>query len=282
MQLIAGSALLILGIGALIFPIANLSAIAYPILWWGIILLLDFYNFRYWKESLIREDAKKFYLIIIPLSAIFWLYYEVVNLFYPQWNYSGIIPGIPMRIVLSLLSFGTVIPIIIELLWVFVGPFQTIAVSAMWRTFIQNNKLIIIIMGFVCATLPFYNTYFYANQLMWLGPMLMLMPFVASSGKDEMEYRRFWIYAIVTGLLSGALWEFLNFWAGGKWQYTILPDTLRIFEMPIYGYIGFVPFALSTLALYVYAKNFIKTKLTLSLSLYLIAIMLSYVFVSSI
>lgn len=279
MQLIAGSALLVLGIGALIFPITNLSAVAYPILWWGIIFLLDFYNFKYWKTSLMREDAKKFWLIIVPLSAIFWLYYEMANLFYPQWDYSGIVAGIPTRIVLSLLSFGTVIPIVVELLWIFIGSLQKISVSDAGEALLRDHKAVFIAIGLACTTLPFYSTYFYANQLMWLGPLLIFLPFVAS---PSVEYKRFWAYAVVTGLVSGVLWEFLNFWAGGKWQYIILPNTPHIFEMPIYGYIGFIPFALSTIVLYVYAKNFIQAKLVSGFLLYLAAIILSYVFVVSV
>jgi hypothetical protein len=279
MQLIAGSALLILGIGALIFPIMNLSAIAYPILWWGIIFLLDFYNFRYWKTSLMREDAKKFWLIIVPLSAIFWLYYEFVNLVYPQWGYIGIITGTAGRVGLSLLSFGTVIPIIVELLWIFKGPFQGIPVSAALYAEISRYKLFFVIAGIVAATLPFYSGYFYANQLMWVGPLIILLPFTAFVSERS---NRFWIYTTIAGAVSGVLWEFLNFWAGGKWQYAILPDALHIFEMPILGYIGFIPFAFSTVALYLLAKNFIEAKLVSGLLLYAVAIGLSYLFVIAI
>ncbi len=47
------------------------------------------------------------------------------------------------------------------------------------------------------------------------------------------------------------LWEFWNYWAATKWTYTVpyLGD-VKIFEMPILGYLGFPPFALECYAMY--------------------------------
>jgi hypothetical protein len=54
------------------------------------------------------------------------------------------------------------------------------------------------------------------------------------------------------GLLCGGLWEFWNFWAFPKWIYDIPAlDFFPIFEMPILGYGGYVPFAWSVLQLVV-------------------------------
>ena len=50
------------------------------------------------------------------------------------------------------------------------------------------------------------------------------------------------------GGLCGFCWEFWNFWASTKWTYD-LPflgslENLRIFEMPMMGFLGFFPFAI--------------------------------------
>ena len=48
------------------------------------------------------------------------------------------------------------------------------------------------------------------------------------------------------GLICGFLWEFWNFWAYPKWEYEIpLLGFGKVFEMPILGYGGYVPFAWS-------------------------------------
>jgi hypothetical protein len=50
------------------------------------------------------------------------------------------------------------------------------------------------------------------------------------------------------GLTCGLLWEFWNYWAAAKWTYD-LPflgplEPYRLFEMPLLGFAGFLPFAL--------------------------------------
>ena len=53
------------------------------------------------------------------------------------------------------------------------------------------------------------------------------------------------------GLLCGFMWEFWNYWAGSKWTYTIpFFGNYKVFEMPILGFLGFIPFALECWILY--------------------------------
>jgi len=43
----------------------------------------------------------------------------------------------------------------------------------------------------------------------------------------------------------GVLWEFWNYWSGAKWIYAIpFFNYWKVFEMPLVGYLGFMPFAL--------------------------------------
>ena len=277
MEFLIGLILSTFGIAALFYSFGAISAVVYPIIWWGIIFIIDVINFWRWKKSLIHGYTKQFFLLMVPLSTLFWLYYEFVNIAYPQWIYIGIISDISVRVILSVVSFGTVIPIIVEIFWFLNGPFQVLPFSDFNLAVIKKYRPSLIIFGFVFSTLPFYSGYFYLNQLMWLGPFLVFLPFVA--GSSESENKDFWWLAVATGLASGLLWEFLNFWAGGKWQYIILPNAPHIFEMPIYGYIGFVPFAFSTVALYLLAKKYFPASFTTGAVVYALAIITSYVFV---
>jgi hypothetical protein len=53
------------------------------------------------------------------------------------------------------------------------------------------------------------------------------------------------------GLLCGVVWEFWNYWAGAKWSYSIpFFNKWKIFEMPVLGFLGFLPFALECWVLY--------------------------------
>ena len=53
------------------------------------------------------------------------------------------------------------------------------------------------------------------------------------------------------GLTCGFFWELWNFYSYPKWVYTVpFVDFWRIFEMPLLGYGGYLPFALELFAMY--------------------------------
>ena len=58
--------------------------------------------------------------------------------------------------------------------------------------------------------------------------------------------------------MCGVLWEFWNYWAATKWTYTVpyLGD-LKIFEMPVLGYLGFPPFALECYAMWHWVRGWL-------------------------
>jgi hypothetical protein len=60
------------------------------------------------------------------------------------------------------------------------------------------------------------------------------------------------INLMVAGFACGVVWECWNYWARTKWIYTvpILPN-LKLFEMPLPGYLGFPAFALECFTMYV-------------------------------
>jgi hypothetical protein len=59
----------------------------------------------------------------------------------------------------------------------------------------------------------------------------------------------------LSGFLCGVLWEFWNYWSRAKWQYTVpIMEHLKIFEMPVPGYLGFPAFALECFTMYVFLR----------------------------
>ncbi len=57
------------------------------------------------------------------------------------------------------------------------------------------------------------------------------------------------ITTLLSGLICGVLWEIWNFWSISKWVYTVpFFENLKIFEMPLPGYLGFLFFAVGTIA----------------------------------
>ena len=96
----------------------------------------------------------------------------------------------------------------------------------------------------------------------WLGFVLLLDPLNARAGRPsflaawragDRAFVRRWL---VAGLVCGVLWEFWNYWALARWRYVGVPvfPSVRLFEMPLVGYLGFPPFALEVFAMYHFVR----------------------------
>ena len=100
----------------------------------------------------------------------------------------------------------------------------------------------------------------YLAAPVWLGFIFLLDPINARLGADSLLHgpRGRTANLALSGVLCGALWEFWNYWAGAKWHYAvpILPN-LRVFEMPILGYLGFPPFALECFTMYIFLRTLV-------------------------
>ena len=100
-------------------------------------------------------------------------------------------------------------------------------------------------------------------SLIWLGVFFVLDPLNYSRGAPSIirdwengNPRRFFLL-LTAGLLCGLLWEFWNFWAASKWVYTVpFFDQLKIFEMPVAGFLGFPPFAVEAFVFYNFLSLF--------------------------
>ena len=66
---------------------------------------------------------------------------------------------------------------------------------------------------------------------------------------------------LASGLLCGFLWEFWNYWALSKWTYTVpYFGNIKIFEMPVLGFLGFPPFAVECWAIYILVRWLLQPK----------------------
>ena len=94
----------------------------------------------------------------------------------------------------------------------------------------------------------------YLAAPVWLGFIFLLDPINASLGTETLTRERI-INLSWSGLLCGVLWELWNFWSRAKWHYTVpILEHLKIFEMPVPGYLGFPAFALECFTMYVFVR----------------------------
>ena len=230
-----------------------------PACWWGYILVLDAVIGKVRGKSLIRNNFPLF-LYQLVFSLLFWCVFEVNNLHLRNWKYVDLPPH-PIESILGMaLSFATILPGLFftaEVIDVS-GVFKKIKLPPLQVS--SRLSYILIFLGIFCLVLPMMlpgRQAAYLFILIWLGWIFFLDPINYYSGTQSVlgdlsrgEGNR--IAALfASGLICGFLWEFWNFRAGSKWVYTApFTSGIKIFEMPVTGFLGFLPFALEFFAAY--------------------------------
>jgi hypothetical protein len=101
----------------------------------------------------------------------------------------------------------------------------------------------------------------YLAAPVWMGFIFLLDPINSWLGGESLlddcrsgQYNRV-VNLVLSGFLCGVLWEFLNYWSRSKWHYTVpIMENVKIFEMPLPGYLGFPAFALECFTMYVFVR----------------------------
>ncbi len=250
------------------FSIAHrISVWTTPICWWGYIFLLDAVIFKIKGNSLICSRRKNF-LLQLPLSIIIWLLFEVYNLHLANWKYIGL-PTHPLELYLGTgLSFATIMPglflttELLEILHVF-NKFRIAKLKV-------TNRIIYsgVVLGFIFIMAPLLISGNYAKYLfglVWTGFVMLLEPIVYSSNGDSLlrDLENGVLTRILNlfaaGFICGLLWEFWNFWAASKWVYTApFMEDIKVFEMPVVGFLGFGPFAWEYFVMYNFSRLLFK------------------------
>ena len=91
----------------------------------------------------------------------------------------------------------------------------------------------------------------YLFPFLWISPLLFVLGLQMAWGKSLiLSALREGYWQVITipacaALVCGFFWEMWNFYSAAKWEYTIpFVDRFHVFEMPILGYSGYLPFGL--------------------------------------
>jgi hypothetical protein len=175
---------------------------------------------------------------------VVWLVYEALNLPAPQWRYRGDVPGLWGKVLFGFIAFSTVVPIMVESWWLVAGR-QCVPAGLLGRS--RRHHWVLIAAAAAVAIVPLVNDFFWLNQGIWLIPALVLLPFVRAEPCSAIHFTRALVFS---ALLAGLAWEAFNYPARTHWEYLILPHVPHLFYMPLPGYLGFIPFAVSTMAVH--------------------------------
>jgi hypothetical protein len=233
----------------------------YCFAWWSYILLADNLLLRLRGRSLLVGRRRELWQML-PLSVFIWLIFEAFNFIIGNWSYTIAPLETWQRWLGYVVSFATVLPGIfvtselVELLFGRLsGPFASEYHVASPQKKSAASPMFISFGIFLTAAPLIWPKYFF--PAVWVGPILLFDPLleyfgIRSLGSDIFAGNRRRVWSLMLGgLLCGLMWEFWNYWAGSRWIYTIpFFGEWKIFEMPILGFLGFIPFALECWILY--------------------------------
>ncbi|MBM4273850.1 MAG: hypothetical protein FJ134_05235 [Deltaproteobacteria bacterium] len=232
-------------------PFVNLF---YHFAWWPYLLFLDGVLLYRQGESWLLFRTREF-LRLAFLSVTAWLVFEACNLSLHNWRYMGLWPRWWMRWPAYALAFATVLPGIFLTSQVL----QSLGLGreaqgsprnlGRWQPWSLMAGAVLLVLPLICPT--------YAFPLVWLALIFLLDPFCDLMGGESLIVRgtrgerRELLCLAAAGLVCGLWWEMWNYPAGGKWIYTLpVLNSWRVFEMPLLGYLGFIPFALECRVIY--------------------------------
>ncbi len=260
---VVGAVTLLFGWVTAWLPTHPLSAFAFVLIWVGFILVLD--TLVWWRRSasLLQSHPLKFWQLFVFSVPVWWLF-EVLNSRVQNWHYVLDHPyGLswsPLGFnLMASLCFSTVLPAVMEMatlvtslpmLKPHIAPRGTTPpVPARWLA-------LEFIAGVVSLAAPLIWPH-QAFGLIWIGPLLVLDPINAWRGRRSAIGHllagdwRFLVAVPLAALACGFFWEMWNYFCLPKWYYTIpYVGFAKIFEMPLLGYLGYLPFGLELFALY--------------------------------
>jgi hypothetical protein len=227
-------------------------------LWLGYIVIVNASTFSRIGRCMMLHRPR-YFLSLFLLSAAFWWLFEYLNRFVQNWYYVGVDELSSVEYFLrATIPFSTVLPAVIgtaELLTSYpaisagmdrfrpIGPHTTKQMS--W------GLLILSCLGLL-AIGRWPN---YLFPLVWVGPLLLVVSLLTLAGKPTVlsplaqgDWRGVWVPALAA-LICGMFWELWNWKSLAHWEYAIpFVHRFELFEMPLLGYAGYLPFGLECVA----------------------------------
>jgi len=240
-----------------------------PSAWTGLILFLDALNYSISGNSLIKTRTREF-LWMIPWSIALWYFFEFYNLFIKNWHYVGLPESRSLRYFGYFWSFATIWPGVLEI-YDLIRNLKILENIRVRPLKLRGGYLTLsFVTGLLFMFSPFLvseETARYLAAPVWVGMVLLLDPLNYSWGRHSLwgdlqkgTLSRL-LQLFLAGLIAGILWEFWNYWATAKWIYTVpILGDVKIFEMPVVGYLGFPPFAVEIFVMWETAKHIMRLK----------------------
>jgi hypothetical protein len=228
-------------------------------LWLGYIAVVNALTMRRTGTCLLVRAPARF-AALFPLSALFWWFFEYLNRFVANWRYTGITDFDALEYTLfATLAFSTVLPAVASTAEWLGTCTRLDAAFARWRAVsLPCPRLVAAIaLALTAASLAALGVHpEIVFPLVWVSPALIIICLQALAGHSTVlaplasgDWRGVVSFS-AAALACGFFWEMWNYGSLARWEYSIPHvDRFRVFEMPLLGYAGYLPFGVGCAAI---------------------------------
>ena len=232
---------------------ASLQPHTFTPLWLSFILVINGLCFRH-NGHCMMLDRPVYFLLLFPTSAVFWWFFEYLNRFVQNWSYIGPEFSSWEYFWYATLPFSTVLPAVLGIRdWIL----STHWLRKRFRHFrslrIPHPK-ILAGLTLVASAAGLAGIGVWPNALfplLWVSPLLIIISLQTLMGErhilSELAVGNWTVLvaAALAATICGVFWEMWNYFSLAKWEYSIpFVHRYQIFEMPLLGYAGYLPFGL--------------------------------------
>ncbi len=227
-------------------------------LWLGYALTVDAAAYALRGTSLYARSPRAYAALFVISAPVWWLF-EALNARLRNWTYLGADAFSPLAYAFwATLSFSTVMPAVFGAAEMWTGltrGFPRLRHGPRLRLGPRGLGLMFAAGWLMLAALLAWPRWFF--PLLWVSLYAIVEPLNAWLGhRTLLAWLRGGDWRPIAALWSGVLftaffWEMWNVFSYPKWVYQVpYLNFWHLFEMPLAGYGGYLPFALELFALY--------------------------------
>jgi len=237
------------------FPwLGNLQSHTFTPLWIGYILVINALASKRTGHCMML-GRPRYFLSLFLLSAAFWWFFEYLNRFVQNWYYVGATEFTATEYFwYATLPFSTVLPAVLSTRdWLATCHRLSAGLDHWWPMQVRQPTLVgwlvLVLAGVGLMGIGVWPDYLF--PLLWVSPLLIITSLQAVSGEETVfscisrgDWRPIWLPAFAA-LVCGLFWELWNYRSLAHWEYAVpFVHRFQIFEMPLLGYAGYLPFGL--------------------------------------
>lgn len=223
-------------------------------LWLGFIVAVNAETERCAGSCLLRRAPAR-WASLFGVSAMFWWGFEWLNRFVRNWHYLGVEEfGALAYAIHATLCFSTVLPAVAavaEWLETHARWRACVSVGPRWTWLNRRSAAVGLILSGAAALVGAGTAPQGFYPALWSAPLLLAAGIGALTGPAQLlseiangRWRRA-VTWMAAALICGFFWEMWNYHSAAKWIYTVPGvERWRVFEMPLLGYSGYLPFGL--------------------------------------